>query len=178
MIIGPRVRAGFSEPPVIGPAIRTAASERESNGQRRDTRRSPIVRGHGDYYKDEDEGNEYLHQERPKVPYVIRGERRGESSHLSRSFTESDPHGDGTQNRAQELRPDIDRHVLPGELVGRRERQSDRRVHVRPRDVSDSGDYNHQRNPEGQSHGERIVDRPSGGTCKDCRDRDGATGEY
>src|SRR5918997_4591782 len=115
-------------------------SQGEADGHRRHAGRGPVIGGDRDHHEDQYEGDQNLHHERLDVPDTLGWERGRDVSELSRPFAVGDPDGDGSEYGSHELRPDVDGHELPGELVRGREPQGNGRVDVCSRDVPDGSD--------------------------------------
>ena len=66
------------------------------------------------------------------------------------------PGGKAAKDRAAELSAEIGGNVGPGEFAGRRKRNRDRWVEVRPRHMSQRGDQRHQRQPKGKRDAQQV----------------------
>src|ERR671912_1340316 len=132
--------------------------KRKSYRYGRDRRRSPLVCCHSHNHEHQYEGDKDLNHEGLQVTNSLCGigGRKLRLAPCARS-AEGHPGGQCREDRPHELRQDIVRGVLPGELARSGHTQCDRRVDVRPRYVPHSGHHRSQRESEGQRYGQRVV---------------------
>src|SRR5918993_1317833 len=155
--------------------------KRKSYRYGRDRRRSPLVCCHSHNHEHQYESDKDLNHEGLQVTNSLCG-IGGRQLRLApcACSAEGHPGGQCREDRPHELRQDIVRGVLPGELARSGHTQCDRRVDVRPRYVPHSGHHRSQRESEGQRYGQRVVSGPSRRAREDraYRNRSSAEHEY